>query len=610
MIRTLLRILAPLAAIVTLAVVALAPAYADDPVRFTGGVFSDSGPVTDACVTVFRADAPTEVATGCIDASQQYSIEVEPGVYKLRVRAAGFPDQWYHQHSTWERANAIELSTFDRSASFVLVSGFADITGTIVFPEDGGPVENAVVTANSVASGSQWSATTDAAGHYTVIDLAPGRYYVQIFKERRGFQYAYSTKVFQEATIFDLAAGQVVEVNDTLLPLGTVEVIMIDERNHKRITRGCVSVHNDQGGQTCESVNGVFTVRNVPAEFYEVSATPEGTHWPATGTVEVEPGRTSRVTIEVERATAFVTNVKEAGTGQPADGVCVQLSNGALNAALLESGCSDETGRLVIGPLSGTVRTKLFAVHPQDRYGAQWVGARGGTGDERLAVTFVGKADKATTIPVITMDPPGSITGVTRDAATGNPLSRVCAFPFALASTLALDRQVGPHCSDTQGQYTITGLGPYSWPVLYVAPFRREYAWQWSGDASDRFAAQYLAVRAGQATTADRSMVAAGTVTGRALTPDGAPAFANNVIARNARTGDLAGPPTTTTNFSTGGYRLQALATQNVRIEYFMTGPTCWYDHQPDFAHATPVAVASGVETPNIDLVDCAPPTP
>jgi hypothetical protein len=607
MIRKLLRILAPLAAIVTLA--AAAPAFADDPVRFTGGVFANV-PVTDACVTVFRADAQTEVATGCVDTNQQYSIEVEPGVYKLRVRAAGFPDQWSDQHSTWERADSIEVSTFGRLVSFFLVSGFADITGTIVFPEDGSPVENAVVTANSVPGGSQWSATTDAAGHYTIIDLAPGQYYVQIFKERRGFQYAYSTKVFQEAAIFDLADGQVVEVNDTLLPLGTVEVIMIDERNHKRLTRGCVSVHNDLGGQTCENVNGVFTVRNVPAEFYEVSANPEGTHWPATGTVEVQPGRTSRVTIEVERATAFVTNVREAGTGQPADFVCIQLSDGSLNAALLHSGCSDETGRLVIGPLSGTVRTKLFAVHPDDRYGAQWVGALGGTGDARKAVTFVGKADKATTIPTIKMDPPGSITGVTRDAATGNPLSRVCAFPFALASTLALDRQVGPHCSDTQGQYTITGLGPYSWPVLYVAPFRGEYAWQWSGDGSDRFAAQYLVVRAGQATTADRSMVLAGTISGRALTPAGAPAFANSVIARNARTGDLAGPPTTTTNFSTGAYRLRALAAQNVRIEYFITvGPTCWYNLQPDFAHATPVAVASGAETPNIDLVDCAPPT-
>ncbi|MEV0720645.1 carboxypeptidase regulatory-like domain-containing protein, partial [Asanoa sp. NPDC050611] len=556
---------------ITLTALAQAPARADDPVAISGHVSSNSSgaTVTDGCVTVFQADTPVEVATGCLDADGQFTVPVTPGAYKVRIRATGFPDQWYFQSSTFARAARVDVSEFGFFISVSLFDGFADIAGRIT-RSDGAAVERAAVTATSVASGSQTAAMTDANGAYTIADLAPGRYTVFTHTDDLGSQWAFATKVFADAAVFDLAPGEVRVVDDTLLPLSTVEVVMVDEKDHKRITRGCVHVTDRPGGETCENANGVFTVGGVPAGDYEVRAEPEGTHWPATRTLTVAPGRTQRITVEVERATAFVTTVRESATGRPAAGVCVQFANPNLHPALFSQGCSAPDGRLVVGPLEGAVRTQIFALHPDDRYGAQWIGAKGGTGDQRRATFFTAKNDEAKAIAPIRVDPPGSVTGVARDAGTGAPLNRVCAFPFALSSTTALDRQVGPHCSDATGRFTINGLGPYAWPVLHIAVFRPQYAWLWSGGASDRFAADYVQVRSGGTTTKDIAMVPEGTITGGGSTATGEPAFVGGIIAHNTRTGDLAAPPTSSSDFETGGYVVRSLATQDVRIADFV----------------------------------------
>ncbi len=56
----------------------------------------------------------------------------------------------------------------------------------------------------------------------------------------------------------------------------------------------------------------------------------------------------------------------------------------------------------------------------------------------------------------------------------------------------------------------------------------------------------------------------------------------------------------------TGGYTLRALATQDLRIEYFMSGPTCWYNRRLSEQDADPVHVVSGATTAGVDLVDCS----
>lgn len=608
MASSVLRVMAAITTALTLTIFAPAPAYADDPAVISGVVYSGvpGATVTDGCVTVFQAEAPIEVATDCLDSDQHFRIPVEPGRYKVRVQATGFPEQWYSGKSTFERATPLEITTYGSVIYVRLSGGFADIVGRVV-RSDGTPVQYGDVTAYDVAGDFYLTDGLDLNGEYELKDLPVGRYQVSIYANSYGRQWAFGTQDREQAAVFDLSNGEVRVVNDTLLPTGTVEVTMVDAESEDPIRYGCVRLTNPTNvEETCESVGRTFVLDDVPPGDYEVQAGPEGTHWPDTTSLTVEPGQTHRLTIPVERATAFVTTVEEAATGLPAAGVCVQFAEPNLSPAWFFEGCSREDGRLVIGPLEGRVHTQLFALHPQNRYGAQWVGANGGTGDQREAVFFTAENDTATTIPPLKVDPPGSITGVVRDKATGNPMSQVCAFPFALSSTTALDRQSGSHCSDSTGRFTINGLGPYDWPVLHIAVFRTQYAWLWSGGASDRFAARYVPVQAGQSTEANIEMVEGGRISGRGLTSAGQPATSHSIVAHNARTGDLATLWTNGSAWNDGRYELRGLATQDVTIEYFISGRTCWYDRALSRHEATPVHVEAGATTTGIDLVNCS----
>ena len=195
---------------------------------------STGGSVTDACVTVFQADAPVEVTAGCVDSEGSFTIPVEPGTYKVRVRAAGFPDQWVYQSSTFERATPLEVSQFGSIVSILLLDGFADIVGRIV-QSDGTPVEN--------AKSPRTTSRPQPKGHRhererRVRDRRPdaGRPGSRVH-ERSRLPVAFATKVLEDAAVFDLAAGDVRVVNDSLLPLSTVKVIMVDEKNHNRLKR-------------------------------------------------------------------------------------------------------------------------------------------------------------------------------------------------------------------------------------------------------------------------------------------------------------------------------------------------------------------------------------
>ncbi|MFV2018956.1 carboxypeptidase regulatory-like domain-containing protein [Micromonospora sp. LOL_023] len=590
-----------------------APAQAAEPTTFTGSVngWESGQTVPDACVTLFRADVEQEVASGCVDETGLFSIDAEPGEYKLRAQASGYPEQWYHQRTTWERAHPVTLRPDGAWVTFYLYSGFGDITGTIT-DFDGTPAVGVTVTATGLDSGSQWSAETGPDGAYTLPDLRPGQFYISTFYGSRGRQYVYGVLSAAEATVFDLVAGQSLVVDEVLLEPGNVQVKIVDSVTGKVIRTGCVRVVTPYDHSSCAIERGVFTVTGVPAgSYYEVEVSPEGTHWPTAVRVDVLPGKVSKVTVPVDPATALVTKVRATDTGDPVADVCASLIGPdwrGVGPIYQYQGCSDANGRLVIGPLEGPVQAQIFLEHLSDAYGAQWVGPRGGTGDQREAVWFSGADSVTTTIKTLRVDPPGSITGVVRDQATGSPVQRVCAFPYALASTLGLSRQSGAHCSNSAGVYTVSGLGPYEWPLQHVA-VSGLYPWTWSGSQPDRFSATYIPVRSGQASTADLALRTAGSVQGRTLAASGTAEF-GYMTAYSAATGDPAGPATSTTDWSTGGYELLPLAPgQQVKINYYFgDGSDCWYDGASDFATATAVSIPSTTPVTGIDLVHCGTP--
>jgi hypothetical protein len=198
-----------------------------------------------------------------------------------------------------------------------------------------------------------------------------------------------------------------------------------------------------------------------------------------------------------------------------------------------------------------------------------------------------------TKVPAIRMDRAGSITGTITNAATGQPVGGICAFPYA---TYSGHSGLGANCSDSQGKYTIEGVGPYHWPVEFAPSLNKGLAWQWSGGAADRYAAAYPPVQAGQTATVDGALPAGGTLTGT-ITEGGASADTVQVDAFNSRTHDYAGPTyayvDSAGNFTLPGFRTQDLW---VRSNAYAEGKECWSPASVTDGQTTHVAIDLGAD--------------
>jgi hypothetical protein len=112
-------------------------------------------------------------------------------------------------------------------------------------------------------------------------------------------------------------------------------------------------------------------------------------------------------------------------------------------------------------------------------------------------------------------------------------------------------------------------------------------------------------VRPGQTATLDAHMTAGGTLPGTVTNQAGVPQF-GSIYVYNARTGDPAAWNFDTGFDPAGTFTVTQLATQQVKVEYYVSGDTrCWYRNRSTFARATSVSVTAGAAAPPIALVDC-----
>jgi Carboxypeptidase regulatory-like domain len=258
----------------------------------------------------------------------------------------------------------------------------------------------------------------------------------------------------------------------------------------------------------------------------------------------------------------ITTTIIDSATGAPAPHACVVPVTGRLGALPAIGGyCADDQGRVHIGPLEPDVY-RLYAGPGWDDtvHGAQWVGLVGGTGNQLLARQITPKVGVATTIPPITLDHAGTVTGTVTDAATQAPIQ------YTLVSNSAFHPGVGPNgqtaVTDAAGKYTLTGLGPYRWPLLYSAS---GYAAQWTGEVADRLRSRGVPVSPDPTTTADAALTTGTAVTVN-LTGNGV-AAAGYVVAANGVTDDIIG--SCWVGPGAGSCVLHALGNQMVNVSFF-----------------------------------------
>lgn len=589
-----------------------APARGDDPDLSGTVVDHDTGAgVPGACVVLLNTDDNTEWATACTDDAGQFAVPVVArGQYRLRIRADGYPEQW-----------AISAPNAENARLFGL--GEVPFTGlTVPLWRGAGTIRGRVTDAHGAAvpasiqvhrDDESWVASTqaDADGRYELAPVPPGMYWVRFEDARHGVQYAHGKFEQFSADRLEIVDGGVTVVDEQYRPLPTVVITVTDSLSGRPVAGVCAGYITFASDTVtgCAGTDGVITFVDVAADTLTAFVhDPAAVHYD--GSVDnqtLQPG-TNRFPVRLGPAAAIRSTVVDAASGQPVSACVAPVDahgHGFLGPRF--SDCSDPaTGQLVIGQLPPG-DWNLFA-NPVDEdtvHGAQWVGPGGGTGDQRRAVTVRLALRQSVSLPPIRLDGAGSISGTVLDRATGAPVPQVCAFPYAFDPRLGSDGL----CTDTTGRYTVTGLGPYDWPVEYVTRSSiNTMAWEWSGDVADRFSARLVRVRAGGTTTLDAHLVAGATVPAIGDDGSGTEPFVNDVVAYSVRTGDFASFPTSSPADPGPGFTIRRLATQQVRIGYTIAGHECFYDRTRAYAGATQISVTAGRAAARIVLRDCGAP--
>ncbi|WBB90214.1 hypothetical protein [Verrucosispora sp. WMMC514] len=225
------------------------------------------------------------------------------------------------------------------------------------------------------------------------------------------------------------------------------------------------------------------------------------------------------------------------------------------------------------------------------QYGMQWVGRHGGTGQRERGVTIRVRPGRTVTAPTVRLDPPGSVTGRVTRAADGTPVY----FGYVLPLPVVPHPKYSDYgvITDDDGRYTLTGLGPYRWPLYYTGP---GLASQWSGGVADRRKADTVRVRSGTSVTSDQTLVA-GTVVSGTIAVDEMPNY-SQVIAFHARTGDVTGVVDVGAD-----YTLRLLPGQRVLLRCDCAFvPSRWFPNAAQVSEAQPVRIGHTPVTADFDL--------
>lgn len=168
-----------------------------------------SGRVTRAATGAGIADASIIVSLGGVEvqsittgADGSYSMEIDPGTYRVDCQAVGFVDQW--------RTGVTVLSNAHAVVNFSLAASAA-VNGLVTSAADGSLVSGAAVRLYSYTGGILlFSTTTDSDGNYALDrNIASGTFTIEVSKT------GYAT----QARVVTLYAGQTYNLHFVLSPL-------------------------------------------------------------------------------------------------------------------------------------------------------------------------------------------------------------------------------------------------------------------------------------------------------------------------------------------------------------------------------------------------------
>jgi hypothetical protein len=486
----------------------------------------------------------------------------------------------------------------------------ADAAGTIsghITTSSGAPADRAQVLLLFPSGVGYREKLAEPDGSYEFTDVSPGDYKLAVSHDGV-HQYAHRKLGFAEADTFTVEDGGTTVIDEKMFEPGAIEAKVVDAVSGLPVETACLTLWYE-GPETCTPQNGVFRFTGLgrKSDYMIDARADDGLHMRArTSDIAVEIGQTTQVTIKLDPAAAITTRVLDRTTREPVSYACVSALStyfgGIENGSCAES--SDEPtaesaadGTVRIGEIPAGER-RLF-VQPNDGvHGIQWVGAAGGTGSQYSARKINAIPGKMSTVAPILLDPQASLSG-TFVAAAGGPLETT-SFCATVMPGPEQGLPPGSSCGSADGTFTISGLGPYRWPVGFTDPWGSAYGVQWPG-GSDRSTAPTYQVTAGtKRDIGTKKIVKGRTLSGRILHATGQPVGGyHSVMAFNARTGDYLGQ-----SWMGADYRVEPLIGQDVKLRITSSDQLYspfWYENASAFPAGRAVHIRSNHDK-NLDI--------
>jgi hypothetical protein len=481
-------------------------------------------------------------------------------------------------------------------------------TGSIsgrITRSDGAPAAWAQVTLRFPSGAGYYEGLAEPDGTFRFDDVRPGTYTMQVVYDGVT-QYAHQRLTSGQGDAFTVEGGRNTTVDERMFEPGAIDVKVVDAESGDPVETACATVAF-HGAEHCAAEDGVFRFTGLGAgSDHAVDVrSQDGLHMPGhTDHIAVELGRTTEVTVRVDPAAVITTRVLDRVSHSPVPWACVfalpEYFRGIQSGDCAEAMTAQESdvdGTVRIGEIPAGVR-RLF-VDPQDGdHGVQWVGKKGGTGGQDDALKIDAVAGHVTAVPPILLDPYGSLSGTFTDPS-GAPLPAGTSFCATVMPQPEQGLPPGASCGGSDGTFTITGLGPYRWPVGFSDPWTWAYGVQWPGGA-DRRSAPTHQVRAGTVSEAGTARLTVGRTLSGSVRGPGGGAWPGSVqvSAFDARTGDLVGMSPWS-----GGYAIPHLIGPSIRLQTHAEGyGSFWYENATDFPGGTDVQVGTGQDTA-LDLV-------
>jgi hypothetical protein len=261
-----------------------------------------------------------------------------------------------------------------------------------------------------------------------------------------------------------------------------------------------VSDSSYSGFASCSDAAGHYTVSGVPAGSYQVAfADPAGLHdtqWyqgspTQAGSTAITVGSAAVTGIDavLTAQTSVQGTVTDSVSHAPLGNVCAYLYRASDGGYSGYGTCTDAAGQYVLnGMPAGSYVLGFYDSTGQHL--TQWSAAKA---TKAAADPFTLTQGQSLTGVGASMDALASISGTVRNASA-QPVSNVCVYADdATGSYTGLGS-----CTDSSGQFTITGFAPGSYKIAYYPPGTASPSPYWYPNASSEQTASAVTLTAGQ----------------------------------------------------------------------------------------------------------------